>query len=39
MCGVQIEKGWMPDALHPNAQGMELVARCLRPLVQQYMQE
>jgi len=29
----------MPDALHPNAAGMELLARCLSPLVDDLMEE
>jgi lysophospholipase L1-like esterase len=30
---VQIEPRLMPDALHPNAEGMELFARCMAPAV------
>lgn len=35
----QIEQSLQPDALHPNAEGMELVAQCLAPFVHQYAQE
>ena len=27
----------MPDGLHPNAAGMELMAKCLEPLIAQLM--
>lgn len=36
-CLVQIHPELMPDALHPNAAGMELFAQCLSPLVDQLM--
>ncbi|CAL8471476.1 g11018 [Coccomyxa elongata] len=29
----------MPDALHPNADGMELFAKCLSPVVDKLMEE
>ncbi len=33
-CAVaQIEPRLMPDALHPNAEGMELFAKCMAPAV------
>ena len=35
----QIDEHLQPDALHPNAQGMELVAQCLAPFVWHYMKE
>ncbi len=34
---VQIHPELMPDALHPNAAGMELFAQCLSPLVDELM--
>lgn len=36
---VQIEQSLQPDALHPNADGMDLFAQCLAPFVHQYLQE
>ena len=33
----QIYPELMPDALHPNAAGMELFAQCLSPLVDELM--
>lgn len=36
-CPVQIHPELMPDALHPNAAGMELFAQCLSPLVDELM--
>ena len=30
----QVEPMLEPDALHPNAAGMELLARCLSPFVE-----
>ncbi len=35
---VQIHPELMPDALHPNADGMELFARCLSPVVDKLME-
>ncbi|CAL5221183.1 g3329 [Coccomyxa viridis] len=35
--GGQIHPELMPDALHPNAAGMELFAQCLSPLVDELM--
>ena len=29
----QIEPELMPDALHPNAEGMELFAKCIAPVL------
>jgi lysophospholipase L1-like esterase len=34
---LQIDPELMPDALHPNAAGMELFAQCLSPLVDDLM--
>ncbi|CAL8471477.1 g11019 [Coccomyxa elongata] len=34
----KIHPEFMPDALHPNADGMELFARCLSPLVDKLME-
>ena len=36
---VQIHPELMPDALHPNADGMELFAKCLSPVVDKLMEE
>ena len=36
---VQIHPELMPDALHPNADGMELFAKCLSPVVDRLMGE
>ena len=30
---LQIDPKLMPDALHPNAEGMELFAKCMAPAV------
>ena len=30
---VQIDPELMPDALHPGAEGMELFARCIAPVL------
>lgn len=37
LCCVQILPELMPDALHPNAAGMELLAQCLSPVVDEIM--
>jgi hypothetical protein len=36
--GFAVDASLMPDALHPNAAGYELLAECLDPLVTQLMQ-
>lgn len=39
MPAVQIQPEVMPDALHPNADGMELFAECLSPVVDKLMEK
>ena len=34
---MQVDKEVMPDALHPNALGMDRVLSCLDPHMQQYL--
>ena len=34
LCALQLSPDLMPDALHPNAKGMLLLAECIAPFVQ-----
>ena len=34
---VQLSPELMPDALHPNVAGMQLLAQCLQPFTDQYL--
>lgn len=35
-CTVQLSQDLMPDALHPNAAGMRLLAECILPFLKLY---
>lgn len=34
---LQLAPDLMPDALHPNAEGMELLAQCMQPYADNYL--
>lgn len=38
-CCAQVGEALMPDGLHPNEEGMKLLARCMDPLINELLHQ